>query len=168
MLRTLDLDQALDQVGAQLQRPVLIQGDARHIALKDRSAQCAITSPPYFGQRNYGVAGQLGLEQTPDEYIANLVEVFREVRRVLTDDGTLWLVLGDSYSHAGRGHRDAARWPKQAGNGHFPETRQTGTLALSRKTAGNPRWRAAFGVASGWLVLRSDIIWQKPWCCRRQ
>ena len=63
--------------------------------LPDQSVNCCVTSPPYWGLRDYGVAGQLGLEPTPEEYVANMVEVFREVRRVLRDDGTLWLNLGD-------------------------------------------------------------------------
>lgn len=69
--------------------------------LPDQSVQCCITSPPYWGLRDYGVEGQIGLERTPEEYVARLVEVFREVRRVLRDDGTLWLNLGDSYNGSG-------------------------------------------------------------------
>lgn len=74
-------------------------GDCRELlaAMPDRSVHCAVTSPPYFGLRDYGVDGQIGLEQTPDEFVAELVAVFREVRRVLRDDGTLWLNLGDTY-----------------------------------------------------------------------
>lgn len=71
--------------------------------LPDGCVNCCVTSPPYFGLRDYGVDGQIGLEQTPDEYVAKMVEVFREVRRVLRDDGTLWLNLGDSYSGSGKG-----------------------------------------------------------------
>jgi hypothetical protein len=64
---------------------------------------CCVTSPPYFGLRDYGCEGQMGLEPTPDEFVAGMVEVFREVRRVLRDDGTLWLNIGDSYSGSGKG-----------------------------------------------------------------
>jgi DNA modification methylase len=77
---------------------VLLQADARHIPLADGCVQCVVTSPPYWGLRDYGTPGQIGLEQTPDAYVAELVAVFREVRRVLRDDGVLWLNLGDSYA----------------------------------------------------------------------
>jgi len=82
--------------------------------LPDESVQCCITSPPYWGLRDYGIAGQLGLERTPDEYVAKLVEVFREVRRVLRGDGTLWLNLGDCYHSGDRGgyRLDSHRWEK--------------------------------------------------------
>ena len=78
----------------------IYNGDALEILrqLPDATVNCCITSPPYWGLRDYGVAGQLGLEKTPQEFIANMVEVFREVRRVLRDDGTLWLNLGDCYA----------------------------------------------------------------------
>ena len=83
----------------------IIQGDSLAIlaTLPDESVQCAITSPPYWGLRDYGVEGQLGLEPTPEEYVANLVAVFREVRRVLRGDGTFWLNIGDSYASDTKG-----------------------------------------------------------------
>ena len=76
-------------------------GDCRDVlrTLPDASVNCCVTSPPYLGLRDYGVDGQIGLEKTPDAFVAELVEVFREVRRVLRDDGTLWLNLGDSYNN---------------------------------------------------------------------
>jgi DNA modification methylase len=85
----------------------ILTGDCREVlkALPSGSIHACISSPPYFGLRDYGVAGQIGLEQTPDAYVAELVAVFREVRRVLRDDGTLWLNLGDSYA-AARGSGD--------------------------------------------------------------
>src|SRR5258705_349345 len=90
----------------------LIVGDALTVlaTLDAGSVRCCVTSPPYFGLRDYGVAGQLGLEATPDAYVAKMVEVFREVQRVLADDGTLWLNLGDSYATAGtrQGNRGAS------------------------------------------------------------
>jgi DNA modification methylase len=84
---------------------VIICGDSLTIlrTLPDESINCCVTSPPYWGLRDYGVAGQLGLEKTPEEYVARMVEVFREVRRVLKSDGTLWLNLGDSYCGSGEG-----------------------------------------------------------------
>src|SRR5882672_2938980 len=83
----------------------ILIGDARERlrTLADESVNCAVTSPPYWGLRDYGVAGQLGLEATPDAFVAEMVSVFAEVRRVLRKDGTLWLNLGDSYMGGGRG-----------------------------------------------------------------
>ena len=80
-------------------RPEVIEGDVRDVlhALDDESVQCVVTSPPYWGLRDYGVDDQLGLEATPEEYVANMVSVFQEVKRVLRKDGTVWLNLGDSY-----------------------------------------------------------------------
>lgn len=77
---------------------MIICGNALHLPIKDNTVQCVVTSPPYYGLRDYGTADQIGLEPTPDEYVAKLVQVFREVKRVLKDDGTLWLNLGDSYA----------------------------------------------------------------------
>lgn len=89
----------------------LIQADARSLPLADKSVHCCVTSPPYWGLRDYGVAGQLGLERTPEEYIAAMLEVFREVKRVLRDDGTLWLNMGDSYnSWDGRATKAESDW----------------------------------------------------------
>jgi hypothetical protein len=82
---------------------MLIRADARHLPLSDACVQCCVTSPPYWGLRDYGIAGQLGLESTPDAYVAQIVAVFREVRRVLKDDGTVWLNLGSSYFGGGNG-----------------------------------------------------------------
>ena len=83
----------------------IIVGDVRETLaqIPDASVQCCVTSPPYFGLRDYGHAGQIGLEPTPDAYVAEMVAVFREVRRVLRDDGTLWLNLGDSYASDTKG-----------------------------------------------------------------
>ena len=131
-------------------------------AMPDASVQCVVTSPPYWGLRDYGVEGQIGLEPTPDGYVERMVGVFREVRRVLRDDGVLWLNLGDSYASAwacGRrnvvgsgsledGKRDAR--PNQLVNG------------LKEKDLVGIPWRVAFALqADGWY-LRSDIIWSKP------
>lgn len=77
---------------------MILRADARHIPLRDGSVQCVVTSPPYWGLRDYAAPGQLGIEHTPDAYVSELVAVFREVYRVLSDDGTAWLNLGDSYS----------------------------------------------------------------------
>lgn len=131
--------------------------------------QCCVTSPPYFGLRNYGVAGQLGLEATPAEYAAEMVAVFREVRRVLRDDGTLWLNIGDSYhnyrSHMGGGvptntvHKGGSR----EGIEMFPRANRGKRLpGLKDKDLIGIPWMLAFALrADGWW-LRSPIIWSKP------
>jgi site-specific DNA-methyltransferase (adenine-specific) len=86
---------------------MLINANALAIPLANKSVHTIVTSPPYYNLRNYGVDGQIGLEQTPDEYIANLVAVFRECKRILRDDGTLFVVIGDSYSGGGNGSGDS-------------------------------------------------------------
>lgn len=151
----------------------LITGDCRAILrdLPANSVHCCVTSPPYFGLRDYGVDGQIGLEQTPNEYVAQLVDVFREVRRVLRDDGTLWLNLGDSYAASTRslGRNDAGRnftggGGNKAGSGN-PGRQGRVPVSMSglkpKDLIGIP-WRVAFALqADGWH-LRQDIIWHKP------
>jgi DNA modification methylase len=122
------------------------------------SVHCCVTSPPYFGLRDYGHSGQIGLEPTPAEYVEQMVAVFREVRRVLRDDGTLWLNLGDSYvSNAGSGHGYAD------GRANRSERKNVSGLAnLKPKDLIGIPWRVAFALqADGWY-LRQDIIWSKP------
>lgn len=133
--------------------------------MPDQSVHCCVTSPPYFGLRDYGVDGQIGLEPTPDEFVAALVAVFREVRRVLRDDGTLWLNLGDSYArNPAKGQHKPGDSGKQAylydtGAGRASVTAQTGLQ--DKQLIGIP-WRVAFALqADGWY-LRQDIIWHKP------
>jgi DNA modification methylase len=125
-----------------------------------------VTSPPYFGLRDYGHAGQIGLEQTPDEFVAKLVEVFREVRRVLRDDGTVWLNLGDSYSGSGKGpsgnlgkkHDERNMWQSE----NAKHTSKIIPDGLKPKDLIGIPWRVAFALqADGWY-LRQDIIWHKP------
>ena len=156
----------------------------------DGEAQTCVTSPPYFGLRDYGVHGQIGLEPTIEQYVAKMVEVFREVRRVLRDDGTLWLNLGDSYAGSGRGgdtgksglvgtttSQDeskkgrAAQRGSQLAAGLHESTRRAGNIGRAwvppppgvkmKELIGIP-WRVAFALqADGWY-LRQDIIWHKP------
>lgn len=125
--------------------------------LPDQSVQTCVTSPPYFGLRDYGHADQIGLEQTPDAFVAELVSVFREVKRVLRDDGTLWLNLGDSYA-ANRSYQVTDNKHVDVGNNgamRVPE-------GLKPKDLIGIPWRVAFALqADGWY-LRSDIIWHKP------
>jgi DNA modification methylase len=124
--------------------------------------QMCVTSPPYWGLRDYGVAGQLGLEPTPAEYVANMVEVFRLVRELLADDGVLWLNLGDSYTSGGRGTWNAGdNCLGQHGAQHGMSRADTPLGLKSKDLVGIP-WRVAFALqADGWY-LRSDIIWHKP------
>jgi DNA modification methylase len=129
------------------------------------SARTCITSPPYFGLRDYGHPGQLGLEATPDEYIANMVEVFREVRRVLADDGTLWLNIGDSYATGTKADRQQSTNPGVGAN--RPEAQNSVARignppgCKTKDLIGIP-WTLAFALrADGWY-LRQDIIWHKP------
>ena len=139
-------------------------------AMADQSVNTCVTSPPYFGLRDYGHAGQIGLEQTPDEFVAKLVEVFRGVRRVLRDDGTLWLNLGDSYGSAGgnthagfnaRYHGTQSVEDKQ-GQALDGVTERTVYTGLGAKNLLGIPWRVAFALqADGW-TLRQDIIWHKP------
>jgi DNA modification methylase len=124
--------------------------------------QTVVTSPPYFGLRDYGHPGQLGLERTPDEYVANMVEVFRLVREVLADDGTLWLNIGDSYAND-------AKWGGSTGGKHAAGLHGDTGIGRRRVTTGlKPKdligipWMLAFALrADGWY-LRQEIIWHKP------
>ena len=141
----------------------IYQGDVLKVlkTFPDESIHCCVTSPPYWGLRDYGVEGQLGLESTAEEYVANLVEVFREVKRVLRDDGTLWLNLGDSYS----GNCSQASNNGRAGFGNARErlVNRKGEGLKPKDLVGIP-WMVAFALrADGWY-LRQDIIWHKPNC----
>lgn len=150
----------------------LLQGDCRDLLrdLPGGSVHCCVTSPPYYGLRDYGVDGQIGLEAGPGEFVEELVAVFREVRRVLRDDGTLWLNLGDTYVGGRNGgigssaitsqrnHKAArAAWEKRASEG----THRRPEGLKPKDLIGIP-WRVAFALqADGWW-LRSDIVWHKP------
>lgn len=147
---------------------MIINADARHIPLRDESIQCCVTSPPYWGLRDYGTPGQLGLEKTPEEYVAGMVAVFREVRRVLKDDGVLWLNLGDSYAR--QAGDDSKKNPDSVNTGQASVLRAGGIKSgcntpppgLKAKDLVGIPWRVAFALqADGWY-LRSDIIWAKP------
>ena len=152
----------------------ILQGDCAEVLkiLPSNSINCCVTSPPYYGLRDYGCDGQIGLEETPDEYIDKMVDVFREIKRVLKDDGTLWLNIGDSYWGSGsRGYDFTGKLTEaskiQGGS--------KGTINLSSipKLVGNYKgiknkdligipWMLAFALrADGWY-LRQDIIWHKP------
>ena len=139
------------------------QGDCLTI-LRERfapeSVQCCVTSPPYWGLRDYGVEGQLGLEATPELYVEKMVEVFREVKRVLKADGTLWINLGDTYSTGSGGNQTESL--KQQSNGGTNMSPREAYKGLPTKNLVGIPWRVAFALqADGWY-LRSDIIWHKP------
>ncbi len=143
-------------------------GDCRELlrALPDGSINCCVTSPPYWGLRDYGNECQLGLEKTPEEYVAKMVDVFREVRRTLRDDGTLWLNLGDTYGATGNRNGlsgSTLRGGKDYGRGCTGEKPISGTeTGFKPKNLVGIPWRVAFALqADGWY-LRSDIIWHKP------
>jgi hypothetical protein len=135
--------------------------------LADGSVNACVTSPPYFGLRDYGSDGQIGLEATPAEYVAKLVAVFREVRRVLRDDGTLWLNLGDSYGAFG-GNTYAGfneRWSGTGGAGSKQDATLNGVTTHKAETGLRPKnllgipWRVAFALQEDGWYLRQDIIW---------
>ena len=150
-----------------MSRAQLYVGDALEVlrTLPAESVQCCVTSPPYWGLRDYGVDGQLGLEPTPQLYVEDMVTAFQAVWRVLRKDGTLWLNLGDSYPGGGNGARDPERWPKQSRNANgFRSTHAKKHSDLKPKDLVGIPWRVAFALqADGWW-LRSDIIWAKRNC----
>ena len=141
----------------------VLVGDVRKglATIADGTVQTCITSPPYWGLRDYGHEGQIGLEQTPQQYVDQMVDVFREVRRVLADDGTVWLNLGDSY--CGTGNKGEHKDPKYA------DGRNAQAVAINNKIDGLKSkdlvgipWRVAFALQDDGWYLRQDIIWHKP------
>jgi DNA modification methylase len=142
---------------------MILQGDVRTTLaqLADGSVNCVVTSPPYWGLRDYGHDGQIGLEQTPEEYVSEMVVVFREVRRVLKDDGVLWLNLGDSYNGASM-NRSGQNGYNDGRTNRSKRFSAGGVDGLKPKDLVGIPWRVAFALqADGWW-LRQDIIWAKP------
>jgi site-specific DNA-methyltransferase (cytosine-N4-specific) len=137
----------------------IIAGDSRlELAkLESGTVQCCVSSPPYWGLRDYGIAGQIGAEMVLDDYIRDLVTVFAEVRRVLTSDGTLWLNIGDSYTSGGRTWRDSDKKNRARGMDYRAPT----PAGLKPKDLIGVPWRLAFALQSDGWYLRSDIIWNK-------
>lgn len=136
--------------------------------LPSEKVNTVITSPPYWGLRDYGMEGQIGLENSVDEYVDELVYVFREVKRILKDDGTLWLNLGDVYAGSGRGRNSDGKG--NLGKNHLQSTGQYGGIVRTSKVVDGLKpkdliglpWRVAFALqADGWY-LRQDIVWNKP------
>ena len=145
---------------------LLINADARQIPLADGSVNCIVTSPPYYGLRNYQVDEQIGLEQTPQEYIDNLVQVFRECWRILRDDGNAWIVIGDSYvSNTGDrskvgGFQANPDKDRLLAESAMSFNKKSGNLK-SKDLIGIP-WMVAFALRDDGWYLRQDIIWHKP------
>jgi DNA modification methylase/DNA-binding XRE family transcriptional regulator len=140
----------------------IIQGDSRKALQKipDQTFQCCITSPPYWGLRDYGITGQIGAENAPDLYIEDMVSIFREVRRTLKDNGTLWLNVGDSYTSGNRKWRDTDKKNPARAMSYRPPTPE----GLKPKDLIGIPWKLAFALQEDGWYLRSDIIWNKPNC----
>jgi len=144
----------------------IIQGDCRDVlkTMEDQSVNCCVTSPPYFGLRDYGDDGQVGLENSPDKYVEEMVCIFREVARVLKDNGTLWLNLGDSYSlnSVGVMGESSKMHTQYRRANEFRTRKQKITYGLKPKELVGIPWRVAFALQSDGWYLRQDIIWHKP------
>ena len=139
----------------------ILQGNCLEVLkdLPEQSVNTCITSPPYWGLRNYQEEEQLGLEDTPEEFVESLVKVFREVKRVLRDDGTVWLNLGDSYSSGGR---TTTTNQTLRGDKDYGVTRPKPSKGIKPKDLVGIPWRVAFALQSDGWYLRQDIIWHKP------
>lgn len=141
---------------------MVLHGDTREIikTLPDDTFQCAITSPPYWGVRDYGTEGQIGAEPNINDYIADLVKIFSEVRRILKPDGTFWLNIGNTYTSGGRTWRQEDSKNKGRGMSYRPPTPE----GLKKKDLIGVAWMLAMACQlEGWY-LRNDIIWHKPNC----
>ena len=147
---------------ARNNRAEILVGDAKRVLVgfPDRTFRCAVTSPPYWGLRDYGVVGQVGAETDVRSYISDLVAIFREVRRTLRDDGTLWLNIGDSYTSGGRTWRDA----DDKNKGRAMSYRAPTPEGLKPKDLIGVPWRLAFALQDDGWYLRTDIVWNKPNC----
>lgn len=162
VLRDADRPDYTDLFAADAQASALIEGDSAEVLAKfpADSVQCVVTSPPYWSLRNYEIAGQIGLEDSLDDYVARLVTVFQEVRRVLRPDGTLWLNIGDSYTSGGR----TWRAPDKKNPIRAMDTRPPTPPGLKPKDLIGVPWRLAFALQRAGWYLRADIIWNKPNC----
>lgn len=140
----------------------IVSGDVREklASLPDETVHCCVTSPPYWGMRDYGHDGQIGAEYSIDEYIANLVVCFREVRRVLRADGTFWLNIANTYTSGGRGWRDKDSKNQGRAMSYRPDT----PVGLKPKDLIGVAWMMAMALQRDGWYLRSDIIWHKPNC----
>jgi DNA modification methylase len=141
---------------------VVLHGDTRDVirSIPDNSVQCVVTSPPYWGVRDYGVSNQIGAEPNLMDYVNDLVKVFREVRRILTPDGTFWLNIGNTYSSGGRKWRDSDDKNKGRAMSYRPPTPE----GLKKKDLIGVAWLLALECQRDGWYLRNDIIWYKPNC----
>lgn len=161
MVLKLDFPETADSINIRISSEIF-HGDAREIIgqMHDKLYSCCVTSPPYWGKRDYGYDTQIGAEVELEEYIESLVQVFRAVRRKLRDDGTLWLNIGDSYTSGNRTWRAEDKKNPARGMSYRPPT----PTGLKPKDLVGVPWRIAFALQSDGWYLRSDIIWHKPNC----
>ena len=140
----------------------VFQGDATAILrqLPDNFFRCCVTSPPYWGLRDYAAEGQIGAEENPEDYVEHLVEVFQGVKRVLSEDGTFWLNIGDSYTSGNRGYRAPDKKNPIRAMSYRPPTPE----GLKPKDLVGIPWKIAFALQRVGWYLRSEIIWEKPNC----
>ena len=152
-----------------MERNIIHLGDCLDVlkTLPDNSIDCCVTSPPYYALRDYGIEGQLGLENTPEEYIAKMTEVFMEVYRVLKPEGTLWLNIGDSYNSAPKGNKtESGLQTKNYGinddsKGRYDKHKSMIQSGIKNKDLIGIPWMLAFSLRSAGWYLRQDIIWAK-------
>jgi len=139
---------------------VILEGDALEVLrrLPSGSVQCVVTSPPYWGLRDYNIEGQIGLEPTLPQFLNHLIAIFNEVKRVLREDGTLWLNIGDGYTSGNRGYRAADKKNPAREMSIRPDTPD----GLKPKDLQGIPWRLAFALQDDGWYLRSDIVWNKP------
>lgn len=139
---------------------LIMEGDALHALrlLPSNSIQCVVTSPPYWGLRDYGIDGQIGLEGTLPQFINHLVAIFNEIKRVLRDDGTLWVNIGDGYTSGNRGYRATDKKNPARAMAVRPDTPE----GMKPKDLQGIPWRLAFALQDDGWYLRSDIVWHKP------
>lgn len=144
----------------ELQDSLIIEGDSLHVMyhLPPASVQCVVTSPPYWGLRDYGIEGQIGLEIALPQFINRLIAVFSEVKRVLKDDGVLWLNIGDGYTSGNRGYRAPDKKNPARAMSVRPDTPE----GLKPKDLMGIPWRLAFALQDDGWYLRSDVVWNKP------
>ena len=164
--RVVSAAQSQAHVGQMLADPAtpscVVNGDSRQVlaTLPENIFQVCVTSPPYWSLRDYGIEGQIGLEQSLNDYISSLVAVFEEVRRTLREDGTLWLNIGDSYTSGNRTWRAPDKKNPSRGMGTRPPTPE----GLKAKDLIGVPWKLAFALQEAGWYLRADIIWNKPNC----
>ncbi len=156
------IQEPLETYAQGITQSTIFQGDAEKLLQRFPANffRCCVTSPPYWGLRDYGTKDQIGNEDDPDEYVQRIVDVFEQVRRVLSDDGTLWLNLGDSYTSGNRAYRA----PDKKNPIRAMSYRAKTPYGLKPKDLVGTPWRVAFALQKAGWYLRSDIIWDKPNC----